>query len=197
MIDAVSLIPAPTIRRRRKEHHAKLWTVVCLCVGLLGVAVTAGVRAFAVSPDAVTNDEVAQARAALNTLVVRKEEMLAEAAAAEKTHRAALRAANHPDWSILLAFVSDLCADRVMLTSFTLDPTENDTGFDIGIVGVGRTQNDVANFVLGLEGSGVFQTTRLNGAGGASTEGVMFSATCLIRTTPQSATASAPTEESP
>lgn len=197
MIRAVSLIPIPTLLRRRKERHIRMWAVVCLGTGLLGVATTAGSRSLASSPEAATREDVSQAKAALDALVVHKDEMLADAAKADMTRRAASRAANHPDWSILLAFISDQCADRVTLSSFTLEPNEDGSGFDVHIDGVGLTQHDVSQFVLGLERSGVFQTTRLNGAGGASSEGVVFSATCLIRTTPSDATASVPVEEGP
>lgn len=197
MIGAVSLIPSPTLRRRRKEQHAKLWTAVCLCVGLLGGTITAGARALALSPGASTSADVAQAQAALDALVVRKNEMYADADAADKTRRAARRAANHPDWSILLAFVSDLCADRISLSLFSLEPADDGSGFDVRIEGIGQSQPDVAGFVLGLERSGVFRTTRLNGAGRANSEGVAFSATCLIRPNPELETATVPVEEGP
>ena len=57
-----------------------------------------------------------------------------------------------------------------------------ETGYNLRIRGVGRSQQDVASFVLGLDRSGVFASTRLEKSGGKrSDSGVAFSVACEIR----------------
>lgn len=182
MIRAVSLIPAPLVRQRRKDRRVRAWAVACAGAVAVGIAAPALVRAAVIDPHAPSAADLASASAALADLNGQRETLRARALGAAATLRAVRVASDHPDWSILLAFISDRCGDRVSLSSFTLEPDAGGAGFDVRLEGAGLTQPDVAGLMLALEQSGVFASTRLNGAGATEEGGpVRFSATCLIR----------------
>jgi len=181
MIRAVSLMPAPIVLRRKRDARVRAWAAVCIAAGALGLLIAAGTRQLLAGPGAVSAAQLQSAESSLNELVQQREKMRGEAVAAAATLAAVRAAADHPDWSLLLAFLSDACGDRVTLSEFTLEPADDDTGFDITIAGSGRTQQDVARFILTLERSGVFSSTRLVGTG-ASNGRVTFNTTCAIRT---------------
>lgn len=184
MIRAPSLVPAPRVFLRKKRRRLHGWGAVLALLVLVGSTGAALARVWVSDPNAATNEDIADAERLLEELAAQRDALRIRAAGAAATLRAARAAADHPDWSILLAYISDLCGDRITLSSFSLDPETDGDGFDIRIQGNGRTQQDVAVFVLGLEDAKVFSTTRLEQSGGRATEaGIPFTVVCLIRTT--------------
>lgn len=183
MIRAPSLVPAPRVFLRKKKRRVRGWGAALALLVLTGSAGTALARVWISDPNAASNDDIADAERLLDELAAQRDTLRIRAAAAAATLRAARAASDHPDWSILLAYISDLCGERITLNSFTLEPVPDSDGFDIRIRGSGRSQQDVAVFVLGLEDAGVFSSTRLEQSGGQITDaGVPFTVVCLIRT---------------
>jgi hypothetical protein len=193
MINAPSLIPAQRVLRRKRRARSRLWAAALGALAIAGAAGSVGARAWLLDRDGVSSSELQAAETRLADLTTQRSTLLQEWSANAATLRAVRAASDHPDWSILLAFVAKLGADRVTLDLFSLEPASGAEGFDIRVEGVGRTQQDVARFVLGLETAGVFSSTRLERSGAEEArDGVPFSVVCLIRPEPPGG-AAAPT----
>lgn len=181
MIRAPSLIPAPRVKRLQRRGRVRLWSRACIGAALLVGLIIPGVRLTAgeggLSPEAITDAENR-----LSDLIAQRDALRVVHASSASTLRAAKAASDHPDWSILIAHIADLAADSVTLASLTLEPDDADKGFDLRVRGDGASQQDVARFVLGLEQTGIFTSTRIENSGGVLGGGrVPFSVLCLIR----------------
>lgn len=182
MIEAASLIPLPRLRRQTRLRRRRLWIRAVVLTALAGAAASFAARSLAVDPGAATPEMIAEARQRLDDRTAQRDALRTNAAAVAATYHAVSYASDHPDWSILLAYVAQLCGDQIALTSLVLEPMKDAPGaFTVNITGIGRTQTGIAAFVLALENSGVFTSTRLDGSGGRfDAGGTPFSVTCLI-----------------
>jgi Tfp pilus assembly protein PilN len=185
MIRAPSLIPAPRVIGRKKSRRIRAWVA---CVGLtaaLGAGGTVLARASISDPNAASESDLETARARLDELTAERDALRARLADAAATLRAARVAGDHPDWSILLAYVADLCGERIQLSTFALTPRTEADGFNVRIEGAAPSQQATARFVIGLEESGVFSGVRIERSGGLeNAAGVPFSVVGVIRTGP-------------
>ena len=78
----------------------------------------------------------------------------------------AQKISDQPDWSILLAAIAKQCGDEITLAGCDLsEPREvyaNDlSSVILGVHGVGRWNDAVANFVLRLEGVPILERVKL------------------------------------
>ena len=203
MILAPSLIPRPRVIHHARIRRIRGWAGVIVLTGLLGVAGSIAGRSWVAGSGWPSAQSVLAAEQKLRDLTNKRDALNARAASQAATLRAATAISSHADWSILLAYIAKLGAERISLDRFSLRPvpaardTENtgnatDTvstggadeagGYDVHIEGRGRSQQDIAAFVLGLDRSGVFASTRLEKSGGTATgDGVPFSILCRIR----------------
>jgi hypothetical protein len=181
MIRAPSLMPAPRVRRLKRRGRLRLWSRACITAALAVGLIVPGVRLTA-GEGAVSSDAIADAELRLSDLIAQRDALRVVHAGSASTLRAAKAAADHPDWSILIAHIADLAGESITLAALTLEPEAGDKGFDLRVRGDGATQQDVARFVLGLEQTGIFASTRIENSGGVLGGGrVPFSVLCLIR----------------
>lgn len=181
MIRAPSLMPGPRVRRLKRKGRLRLWSRACVGAALAVGLIIPGVR-LAAGDGGVSPDAVGDAELRLSDLMAQRDALRVVHASSASTLRAAKAASDHPDWSILIAHIADLAGESVTLASLTLEPDAADQGFDLRVRGDGATQQDVARFVLGLEQTGIFASTRIESSGGVLGGGrVPFSVLCLIR----------------
>ncbi len=203
MILAPSLIPKPRVIHHERIRRTRGWAGVVVLAGLLGVVGSIAGRSWVANSGGTSVQSVLAAEQKLNDLTNMRDALNAQAAAQSATLRAATAISSHADWSILLAYIAKLGAERITLEQLSLRPmppappvqgqsaentenTENNKerleGYDLHIEGFGRSQQDIAAFVLGLDRSGVFASTKLEKSGGAASgKGVPFSILCQIR----------------
>lgn len=200
MILAATLIPRPRVVRLERIKRIRFWVGVVVLTASLGIAGTLAGRSWVSDSGGVSTSSLLAAQQRLNDLTSQRDALNARAASQAATLRAATAVSGHADWSILLAYIAKLGAGRITLDHMTLEPVSNSDGenpagapevekpaqhmerYDLRIHGVGNSQQDVAAFVLGLDRSGVFTSTRLEKSGGERADaGVAFSVACEIR----------------
>ena len=185
MSHAVSFIPAPRRISRAQQTRRSLWLVVnataaALCVGAIGVSRSMHQQSVVSAANA---NEAAQARL---DGIIDEQVMLAERLGVIDSRLLAhAEATEHPDWSILLGFISRICGDSIVLEGFVLEQGEGTEHYEIAIAGVGRTQNAVTRFLLALERSGVFSNTALVKSGRAAEGAFTFAIACRIGDAPE------------
>ncbi len=182
MILAPTLIPKPRVIHHERIRRIRKWSGVAVLTALLGGAGSFAARSWVTETGGITIQTLMAAELRVNDLTHQRDMLAAEADSQAATLRAATAISAHADWSILLAYIAKLGANRITLEKFSLEPAEGTEGYDVHISGLGRSQQDIAAFVLGLDRSGVFASTRLEKSGGGEREsGVPFSVGCEIR----------------
>lgn len=200
----VNLIPAGRLVARRGKTRWYLWATLC---GVYGAAVAAGAVTFHVAYAGAGQRQTQQLAAADqqieqdNRVVLALRRQLAETGTALETTKA-LR--GQPDWSQLLTGLSGQLGDEIVLSRYQLATMAADKrpvtaescafvpGLPLGpflrgcrhtllLVGYGKSQDAVSQFVLRLEGSGAFDLVRLVSSSRQTFlkgEAVAFSAEC-------------------
>lgn len=167
----INLIPPERARIRRYRRHLRSWALGAGGYALLLVIVLVVSRAAGAREDGSVRTALAAIeadRSGVDAIVARLEETLRR-----KTEllRANLEIAHQPDWGILLAVLADTAHDRVVLRRCRLAParsegpssadgpdaTDAEGRFLVQLEGMGRTQDDVSEFVLRLEGISLFR----------------------------------------
>ena len=172
MSTAVNLIPRSRRAQRRRRICQRRWAAVGAAYTLAVVAalpvcrsVWAGSGLGGHDPVRVLDDQLHQLEQQIIDLgpTVQQEEQRL------KAHQTILI---KPDWSMLLAVLSESLGDRVVLERCRVRiPALNDQSATLGdeadettrvvLEGLGRSQHDVTGFVLRLEKTGVFSSVEL------------------------------------
>ncbi len=195
----VNLIPVHRRAGRRRRQRVRRWISICsACALAAGVGIAAcrfacgpGERAVAEGLDK-TAGRVALARQQIAEL----KQQLFES---QRLLAASRVLADQPDWSLLLATVSGTLGEEIVLQSCDLKPegasggpgsllrgaTADPAGrFVLALRGYGRSQAAVAQFVLRLERTGLFeqvQTVKIKREELLGREAVGFQLRCLLR----------------
>lgn len=178
----VNLIPERRVEARKARIRVRWWLAVCsgacsaMFIGLILMHTLGGV-----------NQESLQAKAAHTTSLADEIRGEVETLDRELTSINARISANlavggQPDWSILLALLSDTMGDEIALSDLRLGrsgdlsapslgggrgrptrPAGNDasSSSDLTIGGLGQNQNAVVHFALRLEETDLFNEVRL------------------------------------
>jgi Tfp pilus assembly protein PilN len=180
----VNLIPASRLAGKRRRTRLYMWATVC---GVYACLVAAGAVTFQVVRAGEDRRQTGQLEAIArqieqdNRTLLGLRRQLAETNTALETTKAIH---GQPDWSKLLAGVSSQLGDQIVLNRCQLTTMTADkrvvnaegsptlvalplgtflTGcrYTMVLNGFGQSQESVSRFVLGLEGSGVFDLVRL------------------------------------
>jgi len=180
----VNLIPASRVVRRRRKARLCVWVTVC---GMYGALITAGSLTFHVAHAGEGRSQARQLETADKQIEENNRTMLAlRRQLAETTTALETTKALHgqPDWSKLLTGLSaqlgeEIVLNRCQLTTraadgkvITMDGSRSGPAVPLGaflkgcrrtllLNGYGKSQEAVSQFVLRLEGSGVFDLVRL------------------------------------
>ncbi len=180
MNHAASVIPAPRRTARLLARRRLLW--IGVNAGTLIVGGIAGllVRSVLLSGGGVSPGALDAARGRLESIVGEQKSLAEELRTVESRLLSHAEATQHPDWSILLAYISRVAGDEVALDELTLEPGEPPAAFTLAIRGNAVSQNAVTAFVLALEQSGVFTSTALLRSGRTPAGTYAFAITCRI-----------------
>ncbi|MEN6333534.1 MAG: PilN domain-containing protein [Phycisphaerales bacterium] len=203
----VNLIPVARLARKRRTARLYIWAAVCGAYAMCLIASSATLQALRVSEDRTLNGH----RSALAQQVdqdnreltgIRKD--LADARVARETTRAI---SHQPDWSKLFLGLSDRLGDDIVLGQCRLATLTEDNRVvgeqwaesmpsrplgemlkecrhSLVLNGFGKSQESVSQFVLRLEGTGVFQLVRLVSSSRQTfldKEAVAFSVECHFK----------------
>jgi len=159
MNQAPNLMPRSWIDARRRASRRRLcaWVVGPVMVISLGLIGWSQWRIAQMDARAAgRQDDAADRRAAL----------VAELVSLRDRHEAAVRArsaegllSRQPDWSLLLALVSDACGDEATLRSLRLE--RDDDGSTLDLEGDAGAAVEATGLALRLEASGLFESVRL------------------------------------
>ena len=183
-----NLIPMHVRKARASRACARRWFAGVLTYGLVLAAMSAGVRATMATGARDLSEEIAAAASRAGQL--EQEISAARLQLAEKgASRAAAEAiADQPDWSHLLAIVTDALEEDVVLRGFALTPSDPTQAgivgrFTISMKALGRGQTSVARFVLRLQQLCIFDEVRLvrtGREGNLEAAAVAFEVECTI-----------------
>jgi hypothetical protein len=180
----VNLIPACRLAGKRRRARLYVWVTVC---GVYASLVAAGSLTFQVARAGEDRrqteqlDAVAQRIEQENRTMLDLRRQLAETHTAVETTKAIH---GQPDWSKLLIGLSTQLGEEIVLSRYQLTTLTADNkvvnvegsgsliAMPLGVFltgcrhtmmlkGFGKSQESVSRFVLGLEGSGVFDLVRL------------------------------------
>ena len=173
----VSFIPARRLAERRRRRRVRRWAIA---VGAHAVVLVA---TYAVCRNALAGEPGPPQESvdALASRIQRKNGVIAAlrgtVTAEEGRLQAARAVGEQPDWSILLALLSESLDDQVVLRQCQLKPEQPAPGktgepspaaergaggaFVLHVAGYGQTQAAVARYILQLEQSGLFDKVHL------------------------------------
>lgn len=203
----VNLIPAARLARRRRNTRLYIWAAILGAYGMCLIASSATLQALRVSEDRSLNGQRANLARQVEQdnqelLEIRKE--LADARVARETTRA-IR--HQPDWSRLFLGLSERLGDEIVLSQCRLATLTADNRIvgeqwtesmpvrplgemlkecrhTLQLSGFGKSQESVSQFVLRLEGTGLFKSVRLTSSCRQTfleREAVAFSVECQFK----------------
>ncbi|MBT8484518.1 MAG: hypothetical protein HKO59_00465 [Phycisphaerales bacterium] len=162
----VNLIPAARLRRASVQRHLRAWITTWSSLALFLLV------AFFVAGGISANDDrtlTEQITVATNTIEQGQIETTRLRSAIE--HSMTVLRANRavgvqPDWSILLALVAEALGDEMVIRECRLvaqPARDEETGNDLTLTisGIGRTQQDISQFVLRMDKLTLFRRVRL------------------------------------
>ena len=182
----VNLIPTPRREARRSRALIRRWAgAVVVYAAVIGAGALACRWTWA-PQQADLSDELARSQGVadrLGELIKRQNERLDEQTVSLRLQR---DTANHPDWSILLATLSDHLGDKVVLHRCTVEPIDPPTHttpspmtaagvpapapipttlrprrFSVRIGGYAANSGEVSSLLLRIERTGLFSTVKL------------------------------------
>jgi outer membrane murein-binding lipoprotein Lpp len=203
MTDA-NLIPKPRRAARRRRRRIRAWAGICIAYAVvLGIGCGIYRSGWPVGGD--VSDELQAVAAQAEQLNQAITELSNDMAQARLIRAAAQRVADQPDWSILLVLIDQTLGDDIVLNRCRLDqmdasggamalPVSNAGGahrsldempkaYTYALSGYGRDPESVAQFVLRLEGLGLFgrvtamRTSRTSFLGGTA---IAFEIVCTL-----------------
>ncbi|MEO0484072.1 MAG: hypothetical protein AAF138_10670 [Planctomycetota bacterium] len=158
MTQPPNLIPSAWIERRQAAARRRLWTCVSIPALLAAAALIVWCQWNVGWYDAraeVRLDDTAGRRAALVADLISMRDRH-EAAVQARTAEGLL--SRQPDWSLLLAIVSDACGEDVTLTF--LKVTREGPRSSIELIGEAASPMEAAGLALRLESLGLFRAVR-------------------------------------
>jgi len=175
-----NLIPKARLARKKRNARLRLWGgFFCFYVLLLATAIISCGALWATPEKMAAKKLDAELR---KTAVIERsiEKLKSEAQKSRQDLEARQAIRDQPDWSILLALLSDQLGDEVVLNKCGLSPVQDESSGTLGsgrdnnrdvplsqqqyrlnMAGFGRTQIAVSQFVLSLEQLHLFRDVRL------------------------------------
>jgi Tfp pilus assembly protein PilN len=208
MTPGVNLIPLHRRRTKARRARARLWFVIA---GTYAVALLIGGAALMLTSAAEPTKDLRKASSEIERSNQQLTAIRVVLAEAQQTLASARAVSDQPDWSILLAVLAKSQGDDVVLNRCDLAPVKDDAlppappvappvqtvglaakppvprsagRADLRLSGLGRSQAAVAQFVLQLESTDLFehvsllQTTRQDYLGD---EAFAFELDCPLR----------------
>ncbi len=175
----VNLIPAYRLEAHRHRQHVRQWVIrVCVyAAGALGVCVLAHVTWDTGHPN--LEPQIRRTQAQIKTLNGSIASANTTLARTRRSLQANQQLRDHPDWSLLLAYLAKAIDAELVLRECTLEPHQIQAAtnqpvtdrqpsnpippraYQINLRGLGRSQAAVSRFVLRLEQTGLFDQVKL------------------------------------
>lgn len=180
MTNAISFIPAPRVLARRTRHRKLVWIAMNIGVVALGALGTIAARAILLGGHAVPASAITAAESRLEAINTEHARLAAELGGVESRLQGYAEATQHPDWSILIGYISHISKGSITLDAFALEPGNTRGTYRVALAGLAQSQNQVTDFVLGLERAGVFTKTELVRSNRTPEGGSLFAISCQI-----------------
>ena len=180
----VNLIPADRLAGKKVRKRLRLWSVVAAGYVLVLAAVSvACYTAWGGNDHAAMAKELAETKQQIDATALAIEDMTAQLLDVESALKTVETVGHQPDWSTLLALLSHELGQDVVLQACQVAPADGLSGeqgqpdvaqapvvidrplgqmtYKLALVGFGRTQQAISQFVLALEGVAIFKEVRL------------------------------------
>lgn len=165
----VNLVPASHLGRLRTQRCVRRWIAASVGVVALTALATAYIRVEGHSSENRIDSRLAEIRAesaSIETAMPALQQAIADAMARAQVKR---RLDSRPDWGILLAVLEKARPSGLVFESCSISPTDVDPSslpdrlgpVRLEIRGVSGEQQSVQEFVVSLEGTGVFDNVQL------------------------------------
>lgn len=188
MIKPINLIPMEFIQSRRYRLRVRRWSILGGAYGLVLLAITIVLQATWSFDDQAVAEQLNRATQGMQAAEKTMADLRIQLAEAVKQLEAGRAVSVQPDWSVLLALLSDARQSSVALQSISVQPLEikdhsasaaapsKQTGspqaktaaaaiqrpnYLLTISGLSQGQNEVSKFALRLERTGLFTQVAL------------------------------------
>ena len=193
-----NLIPAYRLSGKKRRKRLRRWLYVCAGYTLLMLAGFGVAESVLGSGGRAVNEEFGRTKLRITNTAEQIAELQQKLLHAQRLQAANRVLADQPDWSLLLATLSQTLGDDVVLRSCQLKPASETTtpfgalsgpatdphgGFVLDIRGFGRGQAEVSRFVLRLEETKLFKevkTIKSSRGGFLGKDAVAFHLECLL-----------------
>jgi len=170
-----NLMPAYRLSAKKRRKRLRRWLAICAGYALL-VLVSYGVAESVLgSGGRAVNEEFERTKLRITDTTEQIAELQQKLIQAQRLQAANRVLADQPDWSLLLATLSQILGDDIVLGSCNLKPVSETTtpfgalsgpatdpqgGFVLDVRGFGRGQTEVSEFVLRLEETKLFREVK-------------------------------------
>ncbi|MEX2670998.1 MAG: PilN domain-containing protein [Phycisphaeraceae bacterium] len=155
---AVNLIPEKRRVDRRRRIRLRAWVRLGTAYGLVMLAVVLVAQGVWGEADRALAEARAEMTAESQEVEQRLTTLEPKLRQAMRTLEASRAVTAQPDWSLLMATLEAARPNAVMLNRINL---ESEGGYRLELAGVGEDQQVVSQYVLGLEGAGLFSDVTL------------------------------------
>jgi Fimbrial assembly protein (PilN) len=182
----VNMLPAVLIRESAARSRRRRWWTAAVVTGVCGLGATLAVRAVVGSEDERIRDRLIAVSGEHHAAVIALESVRGRVRGAQAQLTAARSIVAHPNWSRLLALLSEVRGEEVVLDSIDIRRSAIvgragsaasqaasaqsaaaavlPESYTVLIAGRGSDQREVQAFVLRLEQRGIFAAVRLDRA---------------------------------
>jgi len=190
----INLIPESRQLARQRRVRCRAWIAWALgysAIVLVACLVFTGLGSH--EDPAVIGEDLAVLEAELSQVQQEQSQLKPQLAEQRLILASGRSITDQPDWSMLLSYIADkLLGDTVILSGCSLGPAPGseradgppDSGVRVTLSGYAKTTPAVSQFVLRLEGSGLFDRvtlTRTNREPFMNGQAIAFEAHCLIK----------------
>jgi hypothetical protein len=213
MMPRINLIPSAHLLARRRRRRMRVWSVICGAYGFTLLAVTLVMKAAWTFDDQAMSDQINRTSATIQAAERSTAELRSQLAESMKQLEASRAVSVQPDWSVLLAMLSQVRGESIVLNRVSVQPLDpppqaaapvkaaagkpaaaasmsaapRRLDYRLDILGQGLTQNDVSQFALRLEETQLLSRVGLKESirqAIGSTQGVSFRIECDLADQP-------------
>jgi len=180
MNHTASFIPARRMLASRCKQRKITWTLANTAAVVIGALGALAAHSIFLGGEHITASSTAAAQSRLDSIITEQTTQAQQLRLINARLQSHADATQHPDWSVLLGYISRIGAQSIALESFVLIPGETRGTYNVTLAGQAVSQNAVTEFVLGLERSGVFHEAGLMRSSRGNEQMYLFDIECRI-----------------
>lgn len=180
MNHTASFIPARRALASRCKQRKIKWTLANIAAVGIGALGALSARSIFLGGEHITASSTAAAQSRLDSIITEQTTQAQQLQLINTRLQSHADATQHPDWSVLIGYISRIGAQSIALDAFVLTPGETRGSYNVTLSGQAVSQNAVTEFVLDLERSGVFHETSLMRSSRGNEQMYLFDIECRI-----------------